>query len=249
MVRNNTKKLQPLTAEIHLNGARLHSLEGLKVFLRLRTETTMVTSLQRLGTLSMFFGSILYIIFLFEMSTVPQIASFQLVVSVSALIVGSIMSYGLKEIDDRFLKALGINVYLIGTGYECKSAFVYDATPLSYASCVLGGLLMMGGLILIYLKRGKPTESTINGQFYLGGLICVVGSAIMVLDIVLKTWTTNLRMLPETIDKAWIDISIGTLYLLNGALLQYIVIKKTDGRVEPDVVFFGDNNIFDQIFY
>ncbi|XP_055937244.1 uncharacterized protein LOC129966728 [Argiope bruennichi] len=139
-----------------------------------RFKTTMVTSLQRLGTISMFIGSILYNLFLLDMSTVPQIVSFQLVVSVSTLLIGSILSYGLKEMDDRFLKALGINVYLIGTGYECKSAFVYDSTPMSYASSILGGLLMMGGLILIYLKRGKPTESTIKCQFYIGALICAL---------------------------------------------------------------------------
>ncbi|KAF8766429.1 hypothetical protein HNY73_019494 [Argiope bruennichi] len=210
----------------------------------------MVTSLQRLGTISMFIGSILYNLFLLDMSTVPQIVSFQLVVSVSTLLIGSILSYGLKEMDDRFLKALGINVYLIGTGYECKSAFVYDSTPMSYASSILGGLLMMGGLILIYLKRGKPTESTIKCQFYIGALICALALALMMLDIALRIWTTDLRMHPETIGKAWIDISIGTLYMLNGALLTCIAMKKTEGgRVEPDVLFFSHDNIFDQIFY
>ncbi|CAL1300696.1 unnamed protein product [Larinioides sclopetarius] len=208
----------------------------------------MVTTLQRLGTLSMFIGSILYITFLFEISTVPQIVSFQLVVSVSTLIVGSILSYGLREIDDRFLKALGINVYIIGTGYECKSAFVYCGTPLSYASCVLGGLLMMGGIILVYLKKGKPSESTICVQFYLGGLVSGLGAVIMVLDVVLKTWT-SFRIHPESIDKVWIDMTIGALYLLNGTLLNYIRIMKTEGRVEPDVLFFSHDNIFDQIFY
>ncbi|GBN20600.1 hypothetical protein AVEN_211219-1 [Araneus ventricosus] len=206
----------------------------------------MITHQQRLGTYSMSIGSILYSLFLVDMNPIPQIVSFQPLLSISMMIAGSILSYGLKEIDDRFLKALGVNMYIIGAAYECKGI----STPISYASCSLGGLLVMGGVIFTYLKKGKPTVSTIIIQFCMGFLLCGSASA-EILDFLWNSSTTECRrMHPKSIDLVTVQMPLGVLNLLLGALLYYILKKKTEeGRVEPDVIFlFSRNTVFDQIY-
>ncbi|GIY23582.1 hypothetical protein CDAR_453891 [Caerostris darwini] len=66
-----------------------------------------ISTSQRFGTLCMFVGSILYNIFMLYPSHVLEIGFFQLLTSMSIIVIGSILSYGQKAMDDRFLKTLG----------------------------------------------------------------------------------------------------------------------------------------------
>ncbi|GIX98301.1 uncharacterized protein CEXT_168981 [Caerostris extrusa] len=197
-----------------------------------------ISTLQRFGTLCMFVGSIFYNIFMLHPSHALEIGFFQLVASMSIIVIGSILSCGLKAMDDRFLKTLGINLYIIGFGYIFHSLFVAVTTMSTYSHAVIGGILLIVAVIFIYLGKGKPTTTSTRFPLLLVIFCSVLITIMHGINIPAAILIVH--------DKAVVALIISTMFVLNWILLYYISTIKTQNiPAEPDVIFIGRDNIFD----
>ncbi|CAL1300691.1 unnamed protein product [Larinioides sclopetarius] len=205
----------------------------------------MTTGQQRLGTFTMFIGSFLYSYFLINLHPIPKNAPFEVMLSFSLIIAGGILSYGFKEVDDRLLKAFGVNLYFIGLAYQCRGI----SSPISCAFCVIGCFLTTKGILFVYLKGGRPTKPTIIFQFCLC-LLFFVNASTEILEFLRNNWAKKGNwMPPESIELMSVCLPLGTFHLLLGMVLNDIIKRNRRGRVYLDVTFLSNHSIFEQIYF